>query len=102
MKKVQNKLRVVHFPQIGSCRQSFKVEVKDEEQAHLIRETLADQHLWLEKNNIIPDYSNTVFVEMYDADFNDETGEAFGWCDYWNEEECMDFDDLIEAHLTVH
>jgi len=70
MKKVQNKLRVVHFPQIGSCRQSFKVEVKDEEQAHLIRETLADQHLWLEKNNIIPDYSNAVFVEMYDAEKN--------------------------------
>lgn len=32
MNNVMNKLRVVHFPQVG-INKSFKVEVKDEEQA---------------------------------------------------------------------
>lgn len=99
MKNVTKKLRVVHFPQVGSCKESFKVEVKDEEQANLVLNTLANQHLWLEKNNIIPDYSNAIFVEMYDNDIDGE-GTA-GWCNYYNEEEFMDFDEFVETYLSA-
>ena len=94
MQNVTNKLRVVHFPQVGSCKESFKVEVKDEEQAFLIINTLANQHLWLEKNRIIPDYSNVIFVEMWDEN-SDGEGNA-GWVDYYNEEEYMDWSEVEE------
>ena len=98
MKNVTSKLRVYHFPQIGSCRECFTVEVKDEEQAALIVKTLAEQHLWLEKNNIIPDYSNAIGVEMWDENIDGE-GTA-GWCDYYNEEELMDFDEVTETYFN--
>ena len=95
MKTVTNKLRVAHFPQVPCS--PFIVEVKDEEQAFLISETLANQHLFLYNNNIIPDYSNVIIVEMYDKDIDGE-GNA-GWVDYYNEEECMDFDEFSETYL---
>ncbi len=98
MKQVTNKLRVVHFPQVGSCKESFKVEVKDEEQAYLISKTLADQHLWLLENYIIPDYSNVIFVEMYNSEI-DPTGEPYGWEDYYNEEEMMEWEELEETYF---
>lgn len=99
MKNVTNKLRVVHFPQLGSCKESFKVEVKDEEQAYLVLNTLAKQHLWLEKNNIIPDYSNVIFVEMYDETIDEKTTEAYGWSNYYNEEECMEWTEIEETYF---
>lgn len=98
MINVNKKLRVVHFPQVGSSKESFKVEVKDEEQANLVLNTLANQHLWLEKNNFIPDYSNALFVQMYDNDIDGEGTD--GWCDYYNEEEFMDFDEFVAAYLS--
>lgn len=101
MKKVTNKLRVVHFPQVGSCTESFKVEVKDEEQAFFAINLLADQHLWLEKHRIIPDYSNSIFVEMYDEIIDDTTGVPYGWSDYWNEEECMEWDEIEETYFQA-
>lgn len=100
MKNVTNKLRVVHFPQLGSCKESFKVEVKDEEQAYLILNTLAQQHLWLEKNKIIPDYSNVILVEMYDESIDEETGKSYGWSNYWNEEEFMDWQEIEEIYFV--
>lgn len=66
MKKVTNKLRVVHFPQVGSKAGFFEVAVKDEEQAAFTMNLLANQHLWLFENKIIPDYANIISVEMYD------------------------------------
>lgn len=100
MKNVTNKLRVVHFPQVGSCTKSFNVEVKDEEQASLILNTLAKQHLWLEKNRIIPDYSNVILVEMFDENIDEETGKPYGWCDYYNEEECMEWDEVENTYFS--
>ena len=100
MKNVKNKLRVVHFPQVGSCKEAFKVEVKDEEQASLILNTLANQHLWLEKNRIIPDYSNAIFVEMYDESIDEETGKPYGWTNYHNEEECMEWEEVEETYFS--
>ncbi len=88
MKNVTNKLRVMHYPQIPCT--PFFVDVKNEEQALLIRETLADQHLFLYDNNFIPDYSNIITVVMWDEEEQD-------WIDYWNEEECMEFDEFVEA-----
>ena len=89
MKPIKNKLRVCHFPQIP-CK-PFIVEVKDEQQAHLIVETLANEHLFLFDDNFIPDYANIILVEMY------EDGE---WQDYWNEEEFMEFDEFVETYLS--
>jgi len=104
MIKVENKLRVCHIPQVGSFSEAdqeshFYVDVKDEEQAALILSTLAQQHLWLLNNNFIPDYSNMICVEMYDEDIDTETGEPFGWTDYWNDSECMDWDEFEETYF---
>ncbi len=95
MKKVKNKLRVLHYPQIP-C-EPFFVNVKDEEQAYLIQETLADQHLFLYDNNFIPDYSNVILVQMYEEDSDGEGNP--GWCDYYNEEEAMEFDEFVENYI---
>ena len=99
MQNVKSKLRVVHFPQVGSCKESFKVEVKDEEQANLIVNTLSNQHLWLEEHNIIPDYSNVIIVEMWTDDIDGEGNT--GWCDYYNEAEDMEFDEFVETYLSA-
>ena len=95
---VQKPLRVVHFPQVGSCKKSFIVEVANEEQARMIMNVLSIQHIWLEKNKIIPDFSNSMFVEMFDED-SDGEGNA-GWIDYHNEEEGMDWDELEEEFFS--
>jgi hypothetical protein len=96
MKKVKNKLRVNHYAQIP-C-EPFSVDVKDEEQANFIVNTLANQHLFLFDNGIIPDYANAICVVMWVDDCDGE-GTA-GWTDYWNEEEMMDFDEFVEAYLS--
>ena len=98
MKNVKNKLRVSHFPQIP-CK-PFIVEVKDEEQALLIRETLANQHLFLFDNNFIPDYSNIITIEMWDENSDGEGNPD--WVDYYNEEEGMEFDEFVETYLSVN
>lgn len=96
MQKVKNKLRVLHYAQIP-CK-PFIVEVKDEEQALFIKDALAKQHLFLFHNRIIPDYSNAIYVEMWDETFN-EAGIA-EWVDYYNEEEEMDFYEITEKYLS--
>jgi len=95
MINVKNKLRVLHFPQIPCA--PFFVDVKDEEQALLIRETLANQHLFLYDNNFIPDYSNVITVVMWDEDCDGDGNPD--WTDYYNEEEGMDFDEFVETYL---
>ncbi len=96
MENVTNKLRVNHRPQVGAVKSGFKVEVKNEEQAYLMVNALADQHLWLYKNKIIPDYSNVILVEMFDENIDEETGKPYGWCNYYNEKEMMEWDDVEE------
>lgn len=97
MKNTDNKLRVVHIPQLRSVKKSFNVEVKDEEQANLVVNTLAGQHLWLLDNNIIHDYSNAIFVEMWDED-TDGNGTP-GWMDYHNEYEGLNFGEFAAAYF---
>ena len=88
---VDKKMRIYHFPNVP-CK-PFYVEVDNELEAHKLMNVLAMQHLWLEKNNFIPDYSNAMGVEMWDEDLDaDENGSK--WTDYYNEEENCEFDDL--------
>ena len=96
MKKLNTRLRVVHIPQVPM--EGYVVEVKNEREAYLIENTLTQQHLFLYKNNVIPDYSNVIFVEMWDEDMDaDENGEK--WCDYHNEEEGMCWEELKETYI---
>jgi hypothetical protein len=95
MKNVPNKLRVLHFPQVPCA--PFFVDVKDEEQAFLIRKTLAEQHLFLFDNGFISDYSNAITVVMWDEN-SDGEGTA-DWVDYYNEEEGMEFDEFANTYL---
>ena len=85
---VENDLRVVHFPQLGLTR-SFTVNVENEREAYLMTQALANQHLWLFENRIIPDYSNAIIVEMFD-------NEEKEWIDYQNDFEFMDWDDVVD------
>lgn len=90
MQKVKNKLQVWHYPQVP-C-DPFKVPVPDEYAAKLVKDALADQHIWLWRNRFIPDYANTLVVMMY----NEESGV---WDEYYNEFEEMDWDELEEKYF---
>ncbi len=97
---VKNKLRVHHYPQIP-CK-PFIVDVEDEKEASKIIKVLADQHLWLFENRIIPDYSNVIQVVMWDETLDNE-GDLLGdWTDYWNEQEGMEWDEFEETYLISH
>lgn len=89
MKKIPNKLRVAHY-QIP-CK-PFCVDVTDEYDALRIINILAQQHLFFLKENIIPDYSN-VIIEMWCEDNGDDVP---GWCSYWNDEECAEWNEIEE------
>ena len=84
---VKTKLRVCHYPQIP-C-EPFIVNVADEREAWLIYTTLADQHLWLYNNNIIPDYSNAIIVQMWDADEEE-------WFDYESADVLYDWNEFMD------
>jgi hypothetical protein len=88
MNLVKNKLRVVHYPQMG-VHSHFAVEVLNEREAYLIEQALANQHLFLYTTDIIPDYANVIEVEMF------EGGE---WVAYYNSEEHMDWEDFVEYY----
>lgn len=96
MKKVSNKLRVLHYPQVP-C-EPFFVDVKDEEQALLISKILANQHLFLYNNHFISDYSNVITVVMWDENSDGEG--TPDWVDYYNEDEGMEFDEFVETYLS--
>lgn len=93
MKPVSNKLRVVHIPQVGSSIRSFYIDVADEIEAARIANVIAMQHNWLYENNFIPDFSNIITVEMYNPDSKE-------WENYYNEEECMEWEEY-EEHLST-
>lgn len=94
--KVKNKLRAYHIPQIPG--DTFDVYVTDEVEAKRILDVLTQQHLWLYKNNIIPNFSNIMGVEMW---VEDSDGEGTpGWNDYWNDEEGTDWDEFETKFLN--
>jgi len=95
MQKVNKPLRVVHYPQVP-CK-PFTFLVNGEEQANLLATALAEQHLFLFSQKFIPDYTNAIFVEMWD---DDADGQGTGdWVEYYNEEEDMDFKEFAETFL---
>ena len=93
---VNKKLKVSHYPQIP-C-EPFEVEVKDEYEASLIANILANQHLYLFDKKMIPDYCNAIIVQMLEEGHDDE--EDNGWVDYWNDDEGMEFDELSEKYFS--
>lgn len=96
MNLVSNKLRVVHIPQLGTNK-IFKAEVSNEREAFLVSEVLANQHLFLYEQNFIHDYSNVIFVEMWDENMEAD-GDGNKWCNYHNEGEDMDWDQFKEVY----
>jgi len=98
MKNVLNTLQVWHYAQVP-CK-PFCVDVVDESDAKRIIDVLANQHLFLFKNEIIPDYSNVISVMMWDDSIDEETGKPYGWVSYWNEEEMMEWDEFEETYLA--
>lgn len=95
MKLVPNKLQVQHFAQVP-CK-PFCVDVKNEEEANFVTNLLANQHLFLFKEKIIPDYSNIITVVMWSEDIDGEG--TVGWEDYWNEEEGMEWNEFESVYL---
>lgn len=91
MKPSGKKLQVHHYAQMP-CK-PFCVDVKDEYEAFKIAKTLADQHLFLYGQNIIPDYANIIAVVMWDEDEQD-------WVDYYNEAECMEWSEIEETYFS--
>lgn len=79
------RLQVNHYPQLPCI--PFTVDVKDEYEALKVINTLADQHIWLFKNKMIPDYCNILNVVMWDEEEKE-------WMDYWNEAEQMNWEDF--------
>lgn len=97
-KLVKNRLRVVHLPDVDATSEAFIQEVRDEYEASLVSNVLANQHLRLEEIGIIGDYSNVIVVEMWDDDMEaDEDGEK--WCNYWNEEELMEWEEFERGYI---
>ena len=88
-KNVPNELRVCHFAQVP-CK-PFIQEVKNEQEAFLLVNTLAKQHLFLLQENIIPDYSNVIIVEMFEDD---------EWVNYWNESVAMEWEEIVNEYKT--
>jgi len=95
MQSITNKIRVLHYPQIPCT--PFFVDVQNEREAYLVEKTLADQHVFLFDNNIIPDYSNATSVVMWDED-SDGEGNA-DWIDYYNESEEMEWNEIVETYF---
>ena len=87
---MSNRLRVVHYPTMP-CN-PFYYEVANVEQAYVVKDALAEQTLFLEKEGIIGDYSNALYVQ--------EANGFGGWVDYYNEEHDMDFEEYC-AHLGI-
>lgn len=87
-KPITNKIRVWHIPQVPM--KAFKVEVENEREAALLISVLSMQHLWLFENDVIPDYSNAMGVEMFEDN---------EWVEYYNEKEGMDWDEIENEYF---
>lgn len=92
------RIKVSHFAQLP-CK-PYEVEVQNEQEAALLEKVLAEQHLFLFENKIIPDYSNAIVVSVWDEDADGE-GNA-GWVDFYHEEEDgwqIDWEEYKENYL---
>lgn len=87
MKLLGKRLQVWHYPQLP-C-EPFKIDVKDEHEAIKIIEIIGDQHIWLYKNKMIPDYCNSFAVMMWEEELGINE-----WVEYWNDEEKLNWQDF--------
>lgn len=82
-----SRYRITHYPQIP-CK-PFTRMVRTPEEGAILAETLAYYDLFQYENNIKPDYSNSTFLEVWNAD----EGEWEGW---YRESDDAELDELIE------
>lgn len=87
---VSTRLQVHHYPQMPCA--PFCYEVANEREAFILYDALAKQHLFLFSNNFISDYANIISVVMWDEEMKD-------WCDYFNEEESKEWDEIVETYF---
>lgn len=89
-------LRVWWIPQVPM--ESFDVLVDDLKQAKLLLDTLAKYDAFQFEHNVKPDYSNTGGLTIWDESLEpDEDG--LKWCDWYDDETGMDFDEYCEEGL---
>lgn len=44
-------------------------------------------------------YIENAKEEGLDESIDEETGKPYGWSNYWNEEECMEWDEVEETYF---
>jgi hypoxanthine phosphoribosyltransferase len=79
-----SKLRIWYNPQVPG--KAFTKEVKSLEEAKLVANTLIEFSTFEFENNIKPDYSDVIDLEMF------EDSEWVSWYD----DDHMDFDELLD------
>lgn len=79
-----SKLRIWYNPQVPG--KPFLKEVADLKEAKLVANTLIEFSTFEFENNIKPDYSDVIDLEMF------EDGEWVSWAD----DDHMDFDELLD------
>jgi len=62
---MKKNFRVCHMPVIGKPGRVYQREDLTLDEAVLLMETLAEQHLFLEKNNVVADYSNAIWIDQF-------------------------------------
>ena len=84
---IEGDLRVWWIPQIPM--KAFYRAVKNEAEAQLLLETLADYDLFQYENKVKPDYANAGGLQMF------EDGE---WSDWHDPSTGDDFDEWMSSH----
>lgn len=82
------KYRVWHNCQIGKVK-NFYVDVRNEQEAWLVLNTLWDYDLFQYYNRVKGDYANASGFEYFDEEEND-------WCE-WYDEEGLDIREHFES-----
>lgn len=78
------KLRIWYNPQVPG--KAFTKEVANLEEAKLVANTLIEFSTFEFENNIKPDYSDVIDLEMFEDN---------EWVS-WNDDDHMDFDELLD------
>lgn len=88
------KLRVSHFPQVGSNAGCFKHPVSDWDDGQRVASLLADYDMFQFNNKIKPDYCNATVIEYFDPIDND-------WKSVDSKDDFLSMCEEIEAELKA-
>lgn len=92
---INGQLRVYWIPQVPM--KSFNILVKSLEEARLLLDVLAEYDIFQFNNRIKPDFCNAGGLQIWDDSLDpDKNGER--WCDWYDEETGMDFDEYCDAN----